>query len=85
MSTIKVLGPGCNNCQRLTHLTEQALGELGRPRAVEKVTDYARDRRLRRHEHAGARRRRAGADGRPHPRRSASLKDALAERLDADE
>ena len=25
MSTIKVLGPGCKNCERLTHLTEQAL------------------------------------------------------------
>ena len=40
MSTIKVLGPGCPNCQRLTHLTEQALSELGRPEQVEKVTDY---------------------------------------------
>ena len=41
MSTIKVLGPGCANCQRLTKLTEQALDELGRPEQVEKVTDYA--------------------------------------------
>jgi small redox-active disulfide protein 2 len=41
MSTIKVLGSGCPNCQRLAHLTEQALGELGRPEQVEKVTDYA--------------------------------------------
>ncbi len=41
MSTIKVLGPGCANCQRLTKLTEQALSELGRPEQVEKVTDYA--------------------------------------------
>ena len=41
MSTIKVLGPGCNNCRRLTSLTEQALAELGRPEQVEKVTDYA--------------------------------------------
>ena len=41
MSTIKVLGPGCNNCQRLTSLTEQALADLGRPEHVEKVTDYA--------------------------------------------
>ena len=41
MSTIKVLGPGCANCQRLTHLTEQALTELGRPEPVEKITDYA--------------------------------------------
>lgn len=41
MSTIKVLGSGCANCQRLTHLTEQVLAELGRPEQVEKVTDYA--------------------------------------------
>ncbi len=41
MPSIKVLGPGCNNCQRLTSLTEQALAELGRPEQVEKVTDYA--------------------------------------------
>ena len=41
MSTIKVLGPGCNNCRRLTSLTEQALADLGRPEHVEKVTDYA--------------------------------------------
>lgn len=40
MSTIKVLGPGCANCQRLTKLTEQALSDLGRPEPVEKVTDY---------------------------------------------
>lgn len=40
MSTIKVLGPGCKNCQRLTHLTEQALAELGRDEQVEKITDY---------------------------------------------
>jgi small redox-active disulfide protein 2 len=41
MSTIKVLGPGCANCKRLTSLTEQALAELGRHIEVEKVTDYA--------------------------------------------
>ena len=41
MSTIKVLGSGCANCQRLTQLTEQALADLGRTERVEKVTDYA--------------------------------------------
>ena len=41
MSTVKVLGPGCANCQRLAHLAEEALSELGRPEQVEKVTDYA--------------------------------------------
>jgi small redox-active disulfide protein 2 len=41
MSTIKVLGSGCPNCQRLTKLTEQALAELGRDEPVEHVTDDA--------------------------------------------
>lgn len=40
MSTIKVLGSGCANCQRLTKLTEDALAELGRSEQVEHVTDY---------------------------------------------
>ena len=41
MSTIKVLGSGCPNCQRLTRLTEQALDSLGVNASVEHVTDYA--------------------------------------------
>jgi len=41
MCTIKVLGSGCTDCQRLIRLTEQALAELGRPERVEKATDYA--------------------------------------------
>jgi small redox-active disulfide protein 2 len=41
MSTVKVLGPGCENCRRLTGLAVQALEELGLPPEVEKVTDYA--------------------------------------------
>ncbi len=41
MSTIKVLGSGCANCQRLTKLTEDALAELGRSEQVEHITDYA--------------------------------------------
>jgi small redox-active disulfide protein 2 len=41
MQTIKVLGPGCANCQRLTQLTEQVLADLGREVQIEKVTDYA--------------------------------------------
>ena len=41
MHTIKVLGSGCANCDRLTALTAQALDELGRTEQVEKVTDYA--------------------------------------------
>lgn len=40
MHTVKVLGSGCANCDRLTALTNQALTELGRSEQVEKVTDY---------------------------------------------
>ena len=39
--TVKVLGPGCANCARLTSLTEQALQELGIDTPVVKITDYA--------------------------------------------
>ena len=41
MPTVKILGSGCANCQRLTQLTEQALSELDLQAEVEKVTDYA--------------------------------------------
>ena len=41
MTTVKILGSGCANCQRLTQLTEQALSELDIRAQVEKVTDYA--------------------------------------------
>jgi len=40
MHTVKVLGSGCANCDRLAALTAQALGELGRDEQVEKITDY---------------------------------------------
>lgn len=42
MHTVKVLGSGCANCDRLAALAGQALAELGRGEQVEKVTDYAR-------------------------------------------
>jgi len=41
MHSIKVLGSGCANCERLAALADQALSDLGRPERVEKVTDYA--------------------------------------------
>ena len=37
---IKVLGPGCRNCQNLERVTREALAELGVEASVEKVTDY---------------------------------------------
>jgi small redox-active disulfide protein 2 len=41
MHSIKVLGSGCANCERLAALTGEALIDLGREEQVEKVTDYA--------------------------------------------
>ena len=41
MPTLKILGSGCANCQRLTSLTEQAIAELGIDAQVENVTDYS--------------------------------------------
>lgn len=37
---IKVLGPGCVNCQTLARNVEAALSDLGLDVEVEKVTDY---------------------------------------------
>jgi small redox-active disulfide protein 2 len=41
MLDIKVLGPGCDNCKKLVHLTEQAVTNLAIEAKIEKVTDYA--------------------------------------------
>ena len=41
MLTIKVLGPGCQNCQNLASLAQRALDNLAIEAKVEKVTDYA--------------------------------------------
>jgi len=41
MHSIKVLGSGCANCERLAALADQVLSDLGREERVEKVTDYA--------------------------------------------
>jgi len=38
---VKILGPGCKNCQNLETRTREALAELGLDASVEKVTDYA--------------------------------------------
>lgn len=38
---IKVLGPGCNNCNTLERITKEAITELGIDATVEKIDDYA--------------------------------------------
>jgi small redox-active disulfide protein 2 len=42
MLTIKVLGPGCENCKRLAWLTERAVNHLDLEAQIDKVTDYAK-------------------------------------------
>ena len=41
MLTVKVLGPGCQNCQTLATLAQKALNNLAIEAKVEKVTNYA--------------------------------------------
>lgn len=41
MLNVKVLGPGCANCQRLEQNTKEAVAMLGQPATVEKVSDVA--------------------------------------------
>ena len=41
MLTIKVLGPGCENCKRLAWLAERAVAHLSVEAQIVKVTDYA--------------------------------------------
>lgn len=38
---VKILGPGCKNCQNLEKATREALADLGLEATVEKVQDYA--------------------------------------------
>ncbi len=37
---IKILGPGCMNCERLEALARKAVDQLGIDATIEKVTDY---------------------------------------------
>ena len=39
--SVKVLGLGCANCDKLTHLTQKAINSLSIDVKVEKVTEYA--------------------------------------------
>jgi small redox-active disulfide protein 2 len=41
MLTIKVLGPGCENCQKVEQITRKALAMFGIEAQVIKVTDWA--------------------------------------------
>jgi small redox-active disulfide protein 2 len=41
MLQIKVLGPGCRNCEKLEDITNKAVATLGVEANVEKVSDYA--------------------------------------------
>jgi small redox-active disulfide protein 2 len=41
MLSIKVLGPGCDNCKKVEKIAHEAVDALGVEAYVEKVTDYA--------------------------------------------
>ena len=41
MLTVKVLGPGCNNCKNVEAVTRKAIADLSLEAEVIKVTDYA--------------------------------------------
>jgi len=40
MLTIKILGPGCENCKRLAWLVERVINHLAIEAQIIKVTDY---------------------------------------------
>jgi small redox-active disulfide protein 2 len=41
MLSIKVLGPGCANCVKVSQLAQQAVNTLNVEARIEKVTDFA--------------------------------------------
>lgn len=41
MLQIKVLGPGCKNCEKLEAVTRHVVTTLGAEATIEKVSDYA--------------------------------------------
>jgi small redox-active disulfide protein 2 len=41
MLSIKVLGPGCDNCKKVEQIARQAVDVLGVEAYIEKVTDHA--------------------------------------------
>ena len=40
MLTIKVLGPGCPNCNKVEEITKTAVSTMGIETQIEKITDY---------------------------------------------
>ena len=46
MLTIKVLGPGCENCKKVESVARKALMMLGAEAKVIKVTEYRRDHEI---------------------------------------
>ncbi len=45
MLSIKVLGPGCNNCVKVAQLAQQAVNLLSVEAQIEKVTDFTEIRK----------------------------------------
>ncbi len=41
MLSIKVLGPGCDNCKKVEALAKQAVANLGAAATIEKIVDRA--------------------------------------------
>ncbi len=37
---IKIMGPGCANCEKLANLAQQAVAETGIEAKIEKITDF---------------------------------------------